>query len=91
MDKALLYQPLDTDSHEIRLLRILPVPVIPVEEDGNRIDFRLEIVSLDTSPKYFSLPYEWGKYGSEQPYPKAFVNLREIPVKANLALTIARL
>jgi hypothetical protein len=90
MDKAPLYQPLDISSHEIRLLRILPVPIVPAE-DGNRIDCLLETVSFDTSPKYFGLSYEWGKYGSEQPRPRVFVNLREIPVRANLALAIARL
>ena len=86
MERAPFYQPLDTDSHEIRLLRILPV-----RDDTEIVDCLLETVSLDASPKYFGLSYEWAKYPPEQPHPKVLVNSQEIPVKANLALAISRL
>jgi Heterokaryon incompatibility protein (HET) len=86
MGAASLYQPLDPTSHEIRLLRILPQ-----QNDTKTLDCLLETVSLETSPKYFGLSYEWGKYAPEQPHPKVLVNSQEIPVKANLALAISRL
>jgi hypothetical protein len=52
-----LYQPLTAERHEVRLLQIL--------EQAETITCTLGVVSLDDSPTYSALSYEWARYQDE--------------------------
>jgi Heterokaryon incompatibility protein (HET) len=81
---ATLYQPLR--AREIRLLRILPTsdPNNPTEP----IRCRLETFTLDTTPEYAALSYEWGGPDPETYIVDTFVNSRKLQLKVNLVLAL---
>jgi hypothetical protein len=80
-----LYQPLNAERHEIRLLRIL--------EQSKIIACTLEVVSLDDSPKYSALSYEWARYQDEDPGEDVpLVEVNSLPISTtkikNLSLAL---
>jgi hypothetical protein len=80
-----LYQPLNAERHEIRLLRIL--------EQSKTIACTLEVVSLDDSPKYSALSYEWARYQDEDPGEDVpLVEVNSLPISTtkikNLSLAL---
>ena len=78
-----LYQSLNAERHEIRLLRIL--------EQAETITCTLEITSIDASPTYSALSYEWGRYQGEDPgehVPPIMVNSLPISTTTNLSLAL---
>jgi hypothetical protein len=78
-----LYQPLNVERYEIRLLRIL--------EQAETITCNLEIASLDASPTYSALLYEWGRYQGEDPGEEAspiVVNSLPVSTTTNLGLSL---
>jgi Heterokaryon incompatibility protein (HET) len=78
-----LYQPLNPERHEVRLLRILG--------QTETITCTLETTSFDTSPIYSALSYEWAKYQGEDPgehVPQIVVNSLPISVTTNLSLAL---
>ena len=78
-----LYQPLNAERHEIRLLRIL--------DQAETIACTLEIASLDDSPTYSALSYEWARYQGEDPgehVPPIMVNSLPISTTTNLSLAL---
>jgi hypothetical protein len=78
-----LYQSLNAERHEIRLLRIL--------EQAETITCTLEITSIDASPTYSALSYEWGRYQGEDPgehVPPIVLNSLPISTTTNLSLAL---
>jgi hypothetical protein len=50
------YRPLDSSSHEIRILQWVPSQ----DENNNKVECKLVHVSLDEDPDYDALSYTWG-------------------------------
>ncbi|KAE9380715.1 HET-domain-containing protein [Stipitochalara longipes BDJ] len=81
-----LYHPLNSDTHEIRVLRIEPL-----EPDAVDIRCSLEIVSLNTAPVYQALSYEWGPPDFGEPSRRVLLNSHEVVTTPNLRLALAHL
>jgi hypothetical protein len=78
-----LYQPLNPERHEIRLLHI--------REQAETITCTLEIASLDASPTYSALSYEWAQYQGEdqgEHVPPVVVNSLPVSTTTNLSLAL---
>jgi Heterokaryon incompatibility protein (HET) len=86
MPDAPLYAPLDPDSHEIRLLRILPSP-----DKNNAIHLTLEVAILDSKLLYRALSYEWGQPDIGSPSTRVYLNSHDVPTTPNLRLALAHL
>jgi hypothetical protein len=71
------YRPLDSSSHEIRILQWVP------SQDGNnnKVDCKLVHISLDEDPDYDALSYTWG---APQPSRMIVVDGVEVSVGPNL-------
>ena len=86
MPDAPLYAPLNLDSHEIRLLRILPSP-----DKNNTIHLTLEVAILDSKLLYHALSYEWGQPDIRSPSTRVYLNSHDVPTTPNLRLALAHL
>jgi hypothetical protein len=53
------YRPLNTESREIRLIRFLSREKRDDNEDSI-LDIKVEHISLNDKPNYFTLSYVWG-------------------------------
>lgn len=88
LDLPPLYQLLNHDRQEIRLLRILPP-----QPDCKDICCLLEVASLSTYLFYRALSYEWGppddKY--QVPATRVFLNSHFVTTTPNLRLALAHL
>ena len=67
-----LYQPLDVEKQEVRLLRVKP---------GARLCYSLECFELGQAPAYHALSYTWGP---KNPGGNILINERPFRVRANL-------
>jgi hypothetical protein len=80
-----LYQPLNADRNEIRLLRIVP------SFDMGKICCELEVASLDTYLFYRALSYEWGEQDDRRLWCGVHINSHEVSTTPNLRLALAHL
>src|SRR5215469_10127782 len=80
-----LYQPLNADRNEIRLLRILP------SFEMDKICCELEVASLDTYLFYRALSYEWGEQDYHTSWCGVYINSHEVSTTPNLRLAMAHL
>jgi hypothetical protein len=91
---ASLYEPLDPNSNEIRLLEIelIKHPVRPISEEKLQKDWLirgcLRKVSLDGNSSYFALSYVWGDPSMAR---SITVNNQEVHVTSNLFYALASL
>jgi hypothetical protein len=83
-----LYQPLNIESREIRLVTIKPIRDATGVENLHLLECELSTVSLDTRPDYVALSYAWGDQGTKLP---VFMNGELFFVTKNLHAALLQL
>jgi hypothetical protein len=78
-----LYQPLNSDKHEIRLLSFSTS-----HSTTGTIYCVFKTVSLDSAPEYYALSYEWGERAARKGYLRVVVNSHELHPTTNLVLAL---
>jgi hypothetical protein len=83
-----VYQPLNIENREIRLVTVKPIPNDPGLETVCPLECELSTVSLDTRPEYVALSYVWGDPDMKWP---VFMNGVLIFVTKNLHAALLQL